>query len=361
MQSLRFVSSLLAASLLALVACEKEQPSESQAESDAGVDKNATLDPALAKAMAAASAGARRGPAAASSGGPPPNGIFPPGAADREIKRGEAAKITVGGQGAEPRVALGPAQAKPGMKLTGTIEVMQRDPNGGGALPIEFTLRVEAKKGDKPAGADAAAAPTAVPVVAQVVSARAAVAGVPRELDDAIQKFKGAKVEYQVLPDGSGTGYRYDVGGAKAELGDMMRLLSDTLALVTVPLPEQPVGKGAFWMVTTREGVLGLDLVTYRMIKVEEIAADKVTLSIGAKRYATSDRFELAQLPPDAPKELLGFEAKSEGRIELTPGTPFPIAGQVGSALAAQLGTDPQKAGTLQLQSRAGLAFQPAK
>ena len=361
MRCLRFTSSVLAVSLLALVACDKEPQTETQVESDAGVDKNATLDPALAKAMAAASAGARRGPAAAASGGPPANGIFPPGAADREIKRGEAPKIALGGQGSEPRIALGPAQPKPGMKLMGTIEVVQRDPGGGGALPVEFTLRIEAKKGDNLAAAGAAAVPAAVPMVAQVIGARAAVAGVPRDLDDAIQKFKGAKVEYQVLPDGTGTGYRYDVGAAKPELGDMMRLLSDTLALVTLPLPAQPVGKGAFWMVTSREGVLGLDLVTYRMIKVEEIAADKATLSVSAKRYATSDRFELAQLPPDAPKDLAGFEAKSEGRLEFTPGTPFPIAGQIGSALAAQLGTDPQKAGTLQLQSRAGLAFQPAK
>jgi len=359
MRCFRFASCLLAVSLLALVACEKEQESETKVESDAGIDKNATLDPELAKAVAAASAGIARGPAAASSSGPPPNGIFPPGRADKEIKRGDPPKITLGGQGSEPRVVLGPAQPKPGMKLTGTIEVVQSDPGRGG-LPIEFSLRIEAKKGDKSA-ADAGAAPAAVPMLAQVVGARAAVAGVPRELDDAVAKLKGAKVEYEVLPDGSGTNYRYDIGGATPEFRDMMRMLSDTIALVTLPMPAQPVGKGAFWMATSREGVLGLDLVTYRMVKVEELAPNKVTLSVGTKRYATSDRFELDALPPDAPRELAGFEAKSEGRVEFVPGTPFPLAGQVGSLLAAQLGTDPQKAGTLQLQSRAGLSFQPAK
>lgn len=359
MRCFRFAS-LLSISLLALVACEKEQQPESTVEADAGVDKNAALDPALAKAVAAASAGVARGPAAASSGGPPPNGIFPPGGADKEIKRGDPPKITLGGQGSEPRVVLGPAQPKPGMKLNGTIEVVQSDPGRGG-LPIEFTLRIEAKKADKAAGADAGAAPAAVSMVAQVVSARAAVAGVPRDLDDAVAKLKGAKVEYQVLPDGSGTGYRYDIGGATPEFRDMMRMLSDTIALVTLPMPSQPVGKGAFWMATSREGVLGLDLVTYRMVKVEELAADKVTLSVGTKRYATSNRFELDALPPDAPRDLAAFEAKSEGRIELIPGTPFPVAGQVGSLLSAQLGSDPKKAGTLQLQSRAGLSFQPAK
>lgn len=360
MRCFRFASSLLAVCLLGLVACDKEQQTETQVESDAGVDKNATLDPALAKAVAAASAGAPRGAVTAYTGGPPPNGIFPPGAADKEIKRGEPAKVSLGGQGSEPRVVLGPGQPKPGLKLTGTVEVVQGEQGRGGGLPVEFTLRVEAKKSDK-AGSGDGAASAPVSVVAQVVGARAAVAGVPRDLDDALGKLKGSKVEYQVLPDGSGTGFRYDTGAAAPEFADMVRLLSDTLALVTLPMPTQPVGKGAFWMVTTREGVLGLDLVTYRMVKVEELSADKVTLSVGAKRYAPSNRFELAQLPPDAPRELAGFEAKSEGRLEFSLGTPFPLAGQVGSLLAAQLGTDPQKAGTLAMQSRAGLAFQLAK
>lgn len=362
MRCFRFASCLLAVSVLALSGCDKEeQQTESQVEADAGIDKNATLDPALAKAVAAASAGINRGPSPAASGGPPPKGIFPPGAADREIKRGDPPKITVGGQGSEPRLVLGPAQPKPGMKLTGTIEVVQADQGRGGGLPVEFTLRIEAKKGDKAPSADAGAEPVAVPMVAHVVAARAAVAGVPRELDDGIAKLKGAKVEYQILPDGSGTGYRYDVGSGAGQFSDMVRLLSDTIALVTLPMPSQPVGKGAFWMATSREGVLGLDLVTYRMVKVEELTADKVTLSVSTKRYATSDRFELAELPPDAPRELAGFEAKSEGRLEFSPGTPFPMAGQIGSLLAAQLGTDPQKAGTLAMQSRAGISFQPAK
>lgn len=360
MRCSRSTTLFLLLSTLALSACEKEQKSESTVDADAGVDKNAALDPALAKAVAAASAGISRGPAAATSGGPPANGIFPPGAADREIKPGDPPKITLGGQGTEPRIVLGPAQPKPGMKLTGTIEVVQSNP-GQSPLPVEYSLRVEAKRPEKAATADAGAAPGPVPMVVHVLGARPAVAGVPRQVEDALAQLKGSKVEYQVLADGSGTGYRYDTGAAPAELRDLVRSLSDTLALVTLPMPAQPVGKGAFWMATSREGVFGLDLVTYRMVTVEELAENKVTLSVGTRRYATSARFDLDGLPPDAPRDLAAFEAKSEGRLEFVVGTPFPLAGQVGSMVQAQLGTDPQKSGTLGLQSRAGISFQPAK
>src|SRR5687767_10654448 len=89
-------------SAVALVSCKKEE-AERTAEPAASVDKTAHIDPALAKAVAAASVVGARGPAPQASGGPPPNGVFPPGAADREILRGAPPKLTVGGAGSEPR------------------------------------------------------------------------------------------------------------------------------------------------------------------------------------------------------------------------------------------------------------------
>jgi hypothetical protein len=137
---------------------------------------------------------------------------------------------------------------------------------------------------------------------------------------------------------------------------DYLRALSDTLALVTLPTPNVPLGQGGFWMTTTREGVYGLDLVTYRMVKLEKLDGDKVTLSVATKRYAASERFEFTGLPADVPRDLIEFDAKSEGRLELRVGSPFPNGGEIGSLLAAKLGT-PERAMMLQIQSRVGLAF----
>jgi hypothetical protein len=344
---------------LGVVGCEKEEQKERSAEPVASVDKASAIDPALAKAMAQASAARpKRGPVGA-PGGPPPNGIFEAGAADREVRRGAPPKITLGDRGKEPRVVLGPMQPKPGWKGVGNVQVMLQgnDPRQP-PLPVQIALSLEAQKpkvlGD--AGADAAVPAGAVAVTARVKSAEVAAPGVPQQLVTLFQALKGAKIEYLVATDGSGTGYRYELSGAAPELIDYLRALSDTLALVTLPAPSGPLGQGGFWMTTTREGVYGLDLVTYRMVKVEKLEGEIATLSVGTKRYATSDRFEFAGLPPEVPKTLLEFDAKSEGRLEFKVGSPFPLGGEIGSLLAARVGNE-QQAMMVQTQSRVGLSF----
>ncbi|HEX6275291.1 MAG TPA: hypothetical protein VFZ53_19760 [Polyangiaceae bacterium] len=355
-----FVFSVTAVLALGLSGCEKEEQKERAAEPVASVDKAAAVDPALAKAMAQASAAprAKRGPSTSTTDGPPPTGIFEPGAADREAKLGSAPKITLGGNGSEPRVTLGPSQPKPGWKTAGSMQVVLQPPDPRQpALPVQVALTLEAQKpkaGD--AGAEAQPVADAVAVTARVKSAEIVATGIPQELAARIAALKGAKIEYLVAPDGSGSGYRYDLPAGANDLVDYLRALSDTLALVTLPTPNVPLGQGGFWMTTTREGVYGLDLVTYRMVKVEKLEGDQATLSVSTKRYAASDRFEFAGLPSDVPRELLEFDAKSDGRLEIKAGAPFPSGGEIGSLLAAKLGT-PERAMMLQVQSRVGLAF----
>jgi len=355
------VCPVIVAAVLGLLGCDKEDQKEQSAEPIASVDKAAAIDPALAKAVAQASAAvrAKKGPQQ-DPGGPPASGIFEPGAADREARRGAPPKLTLGDRGAEPRVTLGPMQPKPGWKAVGTVQVVlqQSDPRQG-ALPVQIELSLEAQKpklGDGGADAPGGADSDAVAIVARVKSATVAATGVPQELASRVTALKGARVDYQVKKDGSGTGYRYDLPGAASDLLDYLRVLSDTLALVTLPVPNVPLGQGGFWMTTTREGVFGLDLVTYRMVKIDKVEGGIVTLSVGTKRYATSTRFDFAGLPADAPRDLLEFEAKSDGRLEVRPGAPFPSGGEIGSLLAARLGT-PQQSGVLQIQSKVGLAF----
>jgi hypothetical protein len=356
---MRFTNSLSLTIALGatLLGCQKE-PAPS-AEPAASIEKPSTLDPALAKAVAAASVGvpARGGPAAAGSGGPPSGGVFAPGAADKEIKKGDAPKLTLGGQGSEPRVQLGPMQPKPGWKSSGTVQIAMQGDARQQALPIELSVTLEAQKPKAAEGAGGAAGVTPVLMVAKVTGARVGMTGLPPEIASRVEKLKGSKVEYEVLPDGSGTGYRSQVPAGAEDVRDQLRVLSDMLALVTLPVPQQPLGEGAFWMATSREGVFGLDLVTYRLVKVEKVTDKAVTLSVGTKRYATSAVFEFEGLPPDAPRDLAEFESKSDGRIELPVGAPFPQSGEIQSVLVAALAQSGQQRGVLQIQSRAGFDF----
>jgi hypothetical protein len=126
---------------------------------------------------------------------------------------------------------------------------------------------------------------------------------------------------------------------------------------VTLPYPQKPVGVGGFWMATSRDGVLGLDLVTYRMVKVEKIEGNKVTLNVNTKRYSTSPTFDMPGLPPDAPRNLAEFQALAEGSVQIEPGKGFPVGGIQNSALGATLQnpSNPAGRGMLEVRTRAEL------
>jgi len=130
--------------------------------------------------------------------------------------------------------------------------------------------------------------------------------------------------------------------------------------VLTLPFPSKPVGVGAYWMVTTRDVVMGLDVVTYRLVKVEKVEGSLVTLSLNTKRYAASPAFDIEGLPPDAPHSMADFHSGSDGNLIVSAGEGFPKAGQLDSVIAAALGApDPktkQSAG-VQLQTRATIAF----
>jgi hypothetical protein len=352
------VASLLSA---LLVGCDKKEPqrdSEAESAADAGkgkLSKAATDEPDLAQAMEKVAAD--RGPATgATAGGPPPNGIFAPGEADKAAAKASAATFALGSDGSEPRVLLGPGP-KPGSKRSGTVELATQSDPQQGAIPIQFSVTIEAQK--TKSEADAGAALTTV--VTKVTSARINAPGVPAELSAAVSKLKGSSVLYQVGSDGAASNVRADIPkGVDAAFRDPVQALSDLLVGLALPYPTKPVGVGAFWMVTTRDVLMGLDVVSYRLVKVEKIEANTVSLSLNTKRYAASPAFDLEGLPPEAPKTMSEFRAQSEGKLTVAPGEPFPKSSEVQSMIAATLGpAEAKQRAMVQVQSRASLSLAP--
>jgi hypothetical protein len=339
--------------------CEKKQETEVVVEKDAGTDSgNIVLDPELAEAMAQAKLTQKPAPSAQPDG-PPPNGVFAPGAADKEAPKGSDPKLELGSDGGEPKVSLQPVSA-PASKLAGTVEVSVQQGQPGGGLPISFGIELSAskpKEGEAPEGASK--------VTARVTSSKVPLAGVGKDIEADIAKFKGTRLEYVLLPDGTGKDYKLEIAkGVAPDLSTWAESLRDAIAVVTLPVPAKPVGPGAYWMVKSREGVLGLDLVTYRLVKVEAIKDGVVTLSLSVKRYSASPTLELAGLPPGVPKEMSDFQSASEGRFEYTVGSSFPLGGDITSALAVGLGAapaakpgQPRQQQGIMIQSRALLSF----
>ena len=320
----------------ALSGCEHKPKTVNADEVEAGSEKSA-VDPALAKAVAAASA--RHAAAAAPGnqpGAPPENGIFAPGAADKAMPRGTAPKVVLGNQGQTPRVQLEPLQPKAGYKSKAKLALTLR--GGGGSLPpLDLTLALETKrpKGAKP-GSHGPVDAVATIESAEVSSSERA--NVPPAFVDRISGLKGSHITYSILPDGAGNNFAFDLSKQASGLDTALDSLVEAFSAMTVPVPDKPVGVGAMWMVTTRGMVAGIDVVSYRLVKVESIEGDHVKLSVNAKRYAASDNVDLPGLPTKFGKvKLAQFASTSNGSVDIDKGVPLPTGVQLTQMLQAPL------------------------
>jgi len=337
--TLRKALVLSAASALCAFAsgCDKhEAQPEKAAASDAGPAKPAD-DPDLAAAVASARAGSAPADNAPAAGGPPPSGIFGPGEADKALAKNAPATLTLGSDGSEPRVQLGPLKA--GTKFSNSITISSQSDPQQGPIPITFAFSLEAQK-PKTDGDAGAAVPLSVSV--KVTGASINAPGVPPEVNAAIGKLKGSRVDFRVGADGTGSNFHVEAQkGVDPAFKDSLQGLSDTLAMLILPYPDKPVGVGAYWMVTSRDSLIGLDVVTYRLVKVEKVDASGALLSLNTKRYAASPAFDVPGLPPEAPHSMGEFRAQAEGKLEIAAGDAFPKSGDFQSLLGAALGEAP--------------------
>lgn len=321
---------------VALAGCEDKPKTVNADQVDEAGAKKAAVDPALAKAVAAASAHSKAAPVANQPGAPPMNGIFAPGAADKAMPRGTEPKVVLGEAGKTPRVQLEPLQPKPGFRKKAKLTLTLR--GGGGLLPpLDLALKLETKraKGAKP-GSKGPVDATATIESAEVPADQRA--QVPPAFVDRISGLKGSRITYSILPDGAGRNFSYDMSTKAKGLDTALDALVEAFSAMTIPVPDKPVGVGAMWMVTTRGMVAGVDVVSYRLVKVEAITGDHVKLSVNAKRYAASDHVDVPRLPTNVGKvKLAQFASTSNGSVDIDKGVPLPTGVELTQILQAPI------------------------
>jgi hypothetical protein len=307
----------LGAALLA-VGCEEKKPSSEAPTPDASraLDKYATADPKLAKVLQTGA------DAAAADKGPPPDGVFPPGAADLRHPKGAPTKVDFVSDGAEPRVNLagdadraadgararlyGPAALELGLQMGPRM-----------AMPtIDFVLSLAPGRGDD-GGAD-----WLIADVKKATPAKRQPGQLPPGTDKDIATLDGTSFRIRIMPDGRTGDFQAQL--AKAAHSDLDRLAmsaAEALVLATVPLPTRPVGAGALWIAETRMPLSGLDVVAYRAYRVKDIDADRVRLSLEVKAYAADKDAQLPGVPKGA--TLAQFDSQAGGELELVRGEPL--------------------------------------
>lgn len=322
---------------------------------DAGPNK-ALLGGKLGAAVAAAESGSGQAAVSKAPGdGPPEAGFFPPGGADKAQPPGAPAKVEVLGEGADPKVLLTvtPPSEQQVHLLTGYRMGQQ-----GSLPPFDFTLTL---KSDKAKGKDEKA--DATPIVAKVVAVDIPGVGskLPKELTDGLDKLKGSEVRYRLTPDGAmldlTTSNPKDKDkSASAEVGPMldiaMRGLLEAMTLVTVPLPKKPVGVGGYWIATDRGTSFGIEVVRYRVFKVQKIDKDQATLTMDTRQYAVKNEIDLGAVAQNQKIIADQFDSQGKGNVSWVSSQLLPAVSEVSQRTTVTIGGGPkgQPKGGLQVE-----------
>ncbi len=179
-----------------------------------------------------------------------------------------------------------PAMKIPAMILDLDVEVLEIEADGD--IRYRFTIADTSVGSGDDIGADVAAAMSA-----------------------AMQPLEGTSGEVTVSPTGVGRDATLtpSAGADPQMVADMRK----SMANASAPLPEEPVGVGARWTLTTdmNEGGLQLQQVaTYELVELTDTA---ITLRIDLNQSADAQAFAPDGMPPGATANLKSMASKGTG------------------------------------------------
>jgi hypothetical protein len=315
------VVAILVATALPAFGCDDKKTNTDSARSDAGAgaDKYATADPKLEKALQAAASAS----AAAADNGPPPDGIFAPGAADQRHAKGAPTKVDIVSEGADPKVSLAPTVSA---AADASADSARASSYGPAALELGMQLskRVAMPTIDLalvfgPAKKDDGGADWLVGEVKKSAAAKQQLGQLPPGVDKEIGSLEGTTVRIKLTPDGRESDLQMQLGkSSKSELDMLGEAAAEALVFATIPLPPKPVGVGAQWIAETRMPLATLDVVAYRAYRIKSIEGDRLHLTMDVKAYAASKTTQLQGLPAGA--ELLQYDGTAQGELEVVRG-----------------------------------------
>lgn len=338
-----------AASLLlvaALAACNEEKRTTT---SDAKPIESSTapvLGGKLGQAVAAAQSAAPMQPADKPKDGPPETGIFAAGGADVAQPLNALPKLQLMNEGSEPKLPLAYAISV-GAERKATVLLQVRAAQSAiTPLTVALVFKSEKPKDEKKAAKDKdqdkPAEPVGLPVkvtIAEVKSLRGGNVG------GDLENFKDVVIKYRLLPNGIPTELNVEYPKKSSEAIELMTsALIDVVLGLTVPLPDKPVGQGAYWMVSDRAHSSGVDVVRYRVAKVTKIEGKEATLSIDVRQYAVNPTFALPGLPKEIQVSLEKYESAGKGEATLGPDAFLPGKGQFNVAMSSELSSPQQQA-----------------
>jgi hypothetical protein len=181
--------------------------------------------------------------------------------------------------------------------------------NGQGMPPVDFKLELRP---------NSAANSPVQNLSARVTSADISMPNLPEELKAQLRKLKGTKFTMKVADGHGAFDCVQDVSGPKnPEFGELLEMLCQGLLDAYVAVPDEAIGSGSYWLVTSRQRMFEMDWITYDMVKVVEVNPSGAKLEISTRRYVVGrDVPGAAQNEPEG--KLAIREAMATGNAQAT-------------------------------------------
>lgn len=307
----RLISLLVVTTSCALLAGCDEPKKAQKSTADAGPqDRTAAENAKLAAAVRAVASTAPSAQKAAATNGPPEGGIFAKGVAQTQAPAGAPAKVELGSEGAEPRIAWKVNEDR--WKTQGTLSVGIRLGQNSALPTVDFGVALSMPKTEAPEK------PALLLEIKKSSPSSQQLGQLPDGAKKEIGLLKGSEIRFE--RDGSAIANpAVKLGkGASPEVGRVIEGAGESMLFFTVPTPPKPVGAGAFWIAGSREKLGGVDVVLYRLYRVKSITKDKAMLSVESHAYAADGDAPIVGAPKDL---VLGqFQCEGTSELELAPG-----------------------------------------
>jgi hypothetical protein len=250
-----------------------------------------------------------------------PNGVLPPGAADKVLAQGAAPIVKVLESGAEPRNDLSYTLTKGTLpKLAMVTDMAVTITSKGQSLPQmpmpRMTLTFDINAADKNAAGEF-----------KIESRLSATSVDPnggqqeqmaRALRPQIEAMKGLGMTYWVSPKGHIHDVKLDIPQSVPPAAQqIMGGMSQSFESMMTPLPADPVGVGARWQVINRMTSGGADLLQSAIYTLKARSGPSATVGIALTRLAASDTIHTAQMPAGMNAKVKSFSSSSSGTMKL--------------------------------------------
>ena len=332
---------------VALAACNDEKRNTSSA--DAGAPDASANGPVLGgklgEAVAAAASAGPMEPADKREGGPPETGIFTPALADKEVAASGPPKLQMFSEGSDPKLPLAYTFST-GTERKATVLLQVRAAQSQlTPLTIALVFKSEKpkddKKADKDKDKDKPADTAGLPVTMKIAEVKSLRGG---NIGADLENLKDVVVRYRLTPVGVPTDVAIEYPKKSSDAIELVTgALLDAVMGMTLPLPDKPVGAGAYWMVTDRTRSSGVDVVRYRVAKVVKIEDKTATLSLDVRQYAANSGFALPGMPKEIQVSLEKYEAQGKGEVSLGPDAFLPGKGQINVVMQSLLSSPQQQ------------------